>query len=204
MRSFRRRRVSHGSLLCYRRTHERKWHIQMPPVFRALADTEHLGLPGAAFNSNIEQDRSIRANTAITLSSTADLTVTGSYLSNYQETPDAERLYSEVLGAPALGDPAHYYGYAGNAGNGSSSAAFTPLSELSAIGSQNTDRLTGGLAASWRPTGWFVGHAAVSITALNKVNSWIIHQLIQRSSSYLRHGLSNTTNDIYSVGYEEP
>ena len=71
--------------------------IRMPSVFKELADTANLGLPSAAFNSNTEQQRSVRVNTAIKLGSTADLSATGSYLSTYQQTPDAGVLYQGVF-----------------------------------------------------------------------------------------------------------
>src|SRR6202044_1824809 len=63
--------------------------IQMPPVFKELADTAGFGLPGSAFEPNSEQQRSVRVNTAIKLGSTADLSFQGSYLSTYQQTPAA-------------------------------------------------------------------------------------------------------------------
>ena len=133
--------------------------IQMPSVFKEQADTASLGLPSSALGSNSEQQRSVRVNTAIKLGSTADLTATGSYLSTYQQTPEAGNLYSAVLSAPALSDAAHYYGYY----FGGYGQFLTPLAVLSEIGSQNTDRVTGGLTANWRPAGWFVGHATVGL-----------------------------------------
>ena len=84
----------------------------MPPVFKELADTANLGLPSAALSPNSEQQRSVRVNTAIKLGPTADLTATGSYLSTYQQTPDAAAFVRRGSSdAPALSGAAHYYGY---------------------------------------------------------------------------------------------
>ena len=133
--------------------------IQMPPVFRTLADTAHVGLPKSAFTSNREQQRSARATTAIELGPTTDFTATGSYLSTYQQTPDAGSLYYGAFVSHALRDPAHDYGY----GLIGSPAPLSPLAFLSMLGSQNTNRVTGGLTTNWRPAAWFVGHVTAGI-----------------------------------------
>jgi TonB-dependent SusC/RagA subfamily outer membrane receptor len=174
--------------------------IQMPSVFKELADTANLGLPNAAFNSNTEQQRSVRVNTAIKLGSTADLSATGSYLSTYQQTPDAGFLYQAVFTAPALSDAAHQYGY----GYYNGTAAYeTPLSQLSEIGSQNTDRVTGGLTANWRPAGWFLGHATVGLDHGSQLNQEIDYPSAANTASAYGFGQSlglvNATTDVYSV-----
>ena len=169
--------------------------IGMPPVLKELADTAGLGLPSAALNPNSEQQRSVRVSTAIKLGSTADLTATGSYLSTYQQTPDAEFLYFGVIEGPALSDRAHNYGYSGYSG------FVTPLGELSNIGSQNTDRVTGGLTASWRPVGWFVGHATVGLDHGSQLNEALDYPLANAAYQIIipSLGLSNVTTDVYSV-----
>ena len=173
--------------------------IGMPPVFTELADTANLGLPRAALRPNSEQQRSVRANTAITLGRSADLTASGSYLSTYQETPDASLLYQGVFTAPALGGPEHSYGY----GSSGASAKFTtPLAHLTELGSQNTNRVTGGLTANWRPTTWFVGHATVGLDHGSQLNEEINYPLANESyenqqGSFL--GLTDVTTDVYTV-----
>ncbi len=170
--------------------------LRMPPALRLLADTAKVGLPGFALNPNGEQQRSVRANTAITLGPTASLTATGSYLSTYQQTADATNLFA-VYGAPAFRDAAHYYGY-----DWFGSGAFlTPLAELTARGSQNTDRVVGGLTGTWQPTGWFLGHATVGLDHGSQRNEQLNYPLAntvyQNYNSSL--GLATATTDVYSV-----
>jgi TonB-linked SusC/RagA family outer membrane protein len=171
--------------------------VRMPPVFRELADTAELGLPSAASNPNSEQQRSVRANTAIRLGPTADLAVTGSYLSTYQQTPDAEVLYEGVYEAPALSGPAHYYGY----GFVQGSSSLTPLAELTNIGTQNTNRMTGGLTSNWRPSGWFVGHATVGLDHGSQASEALVYPLANTAYENVTPslGLSDATTDVYSV-----
>jgi TonB-linked SusC/RagA family outer membrane protein len=170
--------------------------VTMPPVFKQLADSINLGLPGAAFNSNTEQQRSVRANTAIRLGATADLSATGSYLATYQQTPEVARLYFGALTAPALSDAAHYYGYE----TFGSSPAYTPLGELSQIGSQNTDRVTGGVTGTWRPAGWFVGHATVGLDHGSQREQELGYPLANpQYSAFSYEELGNVTTDVYSV-----
>ncbi len=172
--------------------------IQMPPVFKMLADTAHLGLPASALRPNTEQQRSVRGTTAIRLGATADLAATASYLSTYQQTPDAQFLYVGVFFAPALSDPAHSYGYYAYGG-----AGFTPIGELTTTGSQNTDRVTGGLTMNWRPAGWFVGHATVGLDHGSQRNQALNYPLSNAAyqdpfgSAFL--GLASATTDVYSV-----
>jgi TonB-linked SusC/RagA family outer membrane protein len=173
--------------------------VRMPPVFRELADTADLGLPSAALGPNSEQQRSVRVNTAIRLGPTADLTATGSYLSTYQQTPDASQLYGGVFSSPALSGPANFYGY-GN--NSFQSAYLTPLAQLSEIGSQNMDRVTGGLTANWRPTGWFVGHATVGLDHGSQLNQELNYPLANAAYEGLGGpslGLVDLTTNVYSV-----
>jgi TonB-linked SusC/RagA family outer membrane protein len=174
--------------------------IRMPSVFKQLADTANLGLPSAAYGPNVEQQRSARINTAIRLSSTADLSATGSYLSTYQQTPDAQSLYQGVLDAPGLRDAAHYYGY-DYFGIFGPNPLLTPLGELSDVGSQNTNRLTGGLTATWRPTGWFVGHATVGLDHGSQRQQMLNYPLSNSAYAYNfpTYGLSEAITDRYST-----
>jgi TonB-linked SusC/RagA family outer membrane protein len=171
--------------------------IQMPPVFRTLADTAKVGLPSSAFRSNSEQQRSVRATTAIQLGPTADLTATGSYLSTYQQTPEVAGLYYGTFLAPALSDPAHHYGYEFLG----SSSTTTPLGSLSALGSQNTDRVTGGLTTNWRPAAWLVGHMTAGIDHGSQRNEVLNYPLanaaFQSQPPFL--GLADATTDVYSM-----
>ncbi len=172
--------------------------IQMPAVFKEVADTAGLGLPNAAFAPNSEQQRSVRANTSIKLGPTADLTAAASYLATFKETPNASTLYAGVFNAPALSDAAHYYGYGYYGG---SSASLTPLSQLSEIGSQNSDRVTGGLTANWRPTGWFVGHATVGLDHGSQSSQSLDYPLANSAYEYSPPslGIADVTTDVYSV-----
>ncbi len=171
--------------------------VQMPAVFKTLADTAHLGLPHDAFRPNGEQQRSARVNTAIKLAATADLTVTGSYLASYQRTPDADALYQGASWGLALPDAAHYYGYQ----YFGFSLTATPLAELSAIGSQNTNRVTGGTTANWRPVGWFVGHATVGLDHGSQQNQTLDYPLANAAYQGWQPLLllAQATTDVYSV-----
>ena len=97
-----------------------------------------------------------------------------------------------------MSDAAHYYGYGYYNGT---SAYETPLGELSAIGSQNTERVTGGLTANWRPAGWFVGHATVGLDHGSQLNQELDYPLA--NAAYEDYGpflgLANATTDVYSV-----
>jgi TonB-linked SusC/RagA family outer membrane protein len=167
--------------------------VHMPSVFRELADTAALGIPAAAFNSNTEQQRSVRVSTAITLAPTLDLTTTASYLSTYQETPNAGQLYEGVFDSPAIGNAANYYGYG--------APYLSPISMLSELGSQQTDRMTGGLTMNWRPVGWFVGHATAGVDHGSQreeaINYPLTNSNYSANSSSL--GLVDATTDLYSV-----
>ena len=171
--------------------------IRMPPVFRELADTADLGLPSTAFRPNGEQQRSVRLNTAIRLGSTADLTATASYLSTFQQTPNAQILYTASFFAPALDDAAHDYGYNFLA----FSAGRTPLAVLSELGSQNTNRVTGGLTANWHPTSWFAGHATAGLDHGSEVDHELVYPLADPTFEFSPPvvGVANNTTDIYSV-----
>ncbi len=170
--------------------------LRMPPVFQQLADTAHLTVPRSALNPNGEQQRSARVNTTIKLAATADVTATASYLSTYQRTPDAAGLVIGPLVSPALDDPAHYYGY-----DFFGTAFVTPLAELTSLGSQNTDRVTGGLAANWRPTGWLVGHATLGIDHGSQRNGLLNYPIGNPAYEGFptQLGLTDATTNVYSV-----
>ncbi len=169
--------------------------IRMPPAFLRLADTAALGLPSSALSPNTEQQRSVRVNTAMRLGPTMDLTATGSYLSTYQQTPETEALYLGAFLSPALSDAAHYYGYDGTGGT------TTPISELTTLGSQNTARVTGGLAANWRPTAWFVGHATLGLDHGSQQSKELNYPLANAAYELFSPslGLVSVTTDVYSV-----
>ncbi len=171
--------------------------IRMPTVFRELADTANLGLPNAALSPNSEQQRSVRVNMAMRLGPATDLMATGSYLSNYQQTPNATLLYFSTFSSPALRSPTHYYGY-----DFFGSSMLTPLSQLTQLGWQNIGRATGGMAANWRPTGWFVGHATVGLDHGSQRNQALNYPLANPMYEYFIGpflGIANVTTDVYSV-----
>ncbi len=168
--------------------------IQMPPVFRELADTAGLGLPSSALNPNREQQRSVRANTAIKLAPTADLGLLGSYLSTYQQTPNALYLASAPSQARALSDATHNYGYG--------SAYFTPIASLTETGSQSTNRLAGGVTASWRPASWFTGHGTIGLDHGSQRHEALNYPLANPVYAIIVPpflGLADATTDVYSV-----
>jgi TonB-linked SusC/RagA family outer membrane protein len=170
--------------------------IHMPSVFKTLADTAHLGLPPSAFAPNGEQQRTVRANTSIRLGANADLNTTAAYLSTYQTTPEADALYTSVENSPGLDDAAHFYGY-GHHGY------FSPIAELSTIGSQNTDRLTGGMTATWRPAGWLITHATVGVDHGSQRSQAIVYPfsnpnfIWESGGSFF--GVTDATTDVYSA-----
>ncbi len=172
--------------------------VRLPTVFRQAADTAHLGLPASTFRPNTEQQRSVRANAAIRLAPTVDVTATGSYLSTDQQTPNAAFLYTAAIESPALRDPAHYYGYDWIFGP----AYENPISELTATGSEQTSRAIGGLTANWRPVGWFVGHATVGVDHGSQRSEQLNYPLV--NATYMGTGgaflgLADATTDLYSV-----
>ncbi len=128
--------------------------LRLPSIFHGEANT--LGLPHSLFQPNGQDQRSVRANTAITLGPTADLSLTGSYLSNYQETVNAQNLLTGVLASTAVRDSADAYGY-------SQFPYFGPVYQLGQPNTQTTNRLTGGMNASWRPATWLTTHATFGI-----------------------------------------
>ena len=171
--------------------------VRLPSVFRELADTAGLTLPRASYNPNTEDQRSVRVNTAIRLGPTADLTANASYLSTYQQTPEASGLYNGALTSPAIADAAHIYGY-GSPGSLNQS----PIGQFSAIGSDNVDRVTGGLTGNWRPAQWFAGYATAGLDHGSARNQNIVYPLANPAYGYFTGGylgLGNTTTDIYSV-----
>ena len=175
---------------------------RMPSAFRQIADTAGVYLPPAALNANVEQQRSVRANTAIKLGSRADLSVTASYLSTYQTTPEAGALLQGLLTGPAIGDAAHYYGYDHFAVLfGATTGALNPIDQLIQQGSQNTNRVTGGLTATWRPTGWFIGHGTFGLDHGSQGSQELTYP--QTNTQFGGAGpflaIGNSTTDVYSV-----
>ena len=175
--------------------------VRMPPVFREVVDTANVGLPASAFGPNVEQQRSIRVNTAIKLGTTADLSVSASYLSTYQTTPAAGALLYGALAGPGISDAAHFYGYDYFYDFGGGAGDLNPVEALSTVGSQNTDQVTGGLTANWRPTGWFVGHGSVGIDHGSQRGEELDYP--QPNPAFAIgtpfFGLSDGTTDVYSV-----
>lgn len=163
--------------------------LRMPGVFVAQAHT--LGLPQAVFDPNSEAQRSARGNTAIRLGATADLSVTGAYLSTNQVAPNQRNLFDVIR--PPVRDSAHYYGY-----------GFSFESPLVGFGqptSQTTNRLTGGVTASWRPAPWFVGHGTWGIDHGSQRHTAAflpqVSPLFFNVPGQLEIG--NATTDIYTV-----
>ncbi len=165
--------------------------LRLPGAFTSQA--EAVGLPRSAFRPNGEEQRSVRANTAIRLGSTADLTVSGAYLATYQKTPNAQDLIDGVTRSLALRDSATVYGYSNN-------LFATPVYQFGLPTSETTNRLTGGLTANWRPALWLVGHGTVGIDHGSLRNQEAILPQISMMSFYpAQLGIENATTDIYTV-----
>ncbi len=169
--------------------------LRMPPVFRQVADTAKINLPGSAFDASVEQQRSVRANMAIRLGPAADVTAAASYVSTYQRNPDSDALVLGVYSGPALDDAAHYYGYY------SFGAFYTPIASMTDIGSQNTNRVLTSVTANVRPTDWLVGHATAGIDHGSQLNM-VLNYPINNPTYYDNPpflGVANATTDEYSV-----
>lgn len=165
--------------------------LRMPDAFAPEANA--LGLPHSAFDPNGEDQRSVRANTAMRLGSTADLTVMGAYLSTYQDTPNSRALYGGITATAPLRDSTHGYGYG-------SYSYFTPVYQFGLPNSQTTDRLTGGLAANWRPTLWLVGHGTVGVDhGSQRATEAVLPQIAPLGFVPAQVGVANLTADIYTV-----
>ncbi len=166
--------------------------LQMPGAF--VAEANVFGVPRSVFRPNGEDQRSVRANTAIRLGATADLAVTGAYLSTYQAAPNEGESYNGLLSTPPLRDSASGYGY------GSFGEAI-PIYQLGQPTNQTVNRLAGGMTASWRPTPWFVGHGTIGVDhGSTRSQTAILPQVFlldpfQPSAL----GLANMTTDIYTV-----
>ncbi len=164
---------------------------QIPSVFRRLADSLALGLPNSASRPNVEAQRSARVNTAMRLGPMVDLSATGSYLSTYQTTPDASFLLLGLYFGPALRDAAHGFGY----------GSYAPIGELSATGSEQTNRAIGGLTGTWRPVTWLTGHATVGIDhgshRSQLLNYPLANPAYQSQAPFL--GLVTAITDVYSA-----
>ncbi len=166
--------------------------LQLPPVFQSQAIA--LGLPGSIRRPNGMDQRTVRANSAIRVSSTADLTVTGAYLSTYQKVPATPNMFEGVVSYPPVRDSAHGYGYG-------SDGFSSPLYQLGTPNSQTTDRLTGGMTGNWHPAPWLVTHATVGIDhGSQSVRSALLPQLTSLVSFFRPYlQLGNATTDIYTA-----
>lgn len=169
----------------------------LPPAFRQLATAAGVQIPSVESASNAEDQRSLRANTSMRLGPTSDLAASGSYLSTYQRTPAMDDLLRGIVNHPAIGDPAHFYGYGGSGGF----AGFSPLGTLGQVGSQRTDRFAGGLTANWRPTGWLTAHAVGGIDHGSQGNAALASPNLPTVFQDLVPSLQQITgtSDLYSV-----
>ncbi len=166
--------------------------LQMPTAF--VSEANAIGLPHSAFDPNSENQRSVRTNTAMRLGPTTDVTVSGAYLSTYQETPNAQNLYYGVTYSAALRDSANGYGYG-------SLPFLTPVYQFGMPANQATSRLTGGLTATWRPVPWLVGHATIGVDhGSERDQAAILPQVASLFPYYAAQlGIESATTDIYTV-----
>jgi outer membrane receptor protein involved in Fe transport len=167
---------------------------RLPDVFHAEAQA--LGFPASALKPNTEGQRSLRANTAIRLGQTADLSVTAAYLSTHDVVPASDHLADGTsYHSPTMpADSAHNYGYG---------AQYDPLGLLGQQQSQQTDRLTGGMTANWRPAPWLVAHATVGVDHGSQQNQtfWLPQaaQVQFRRPGQGQLLVENGTANIYSA-----
>ncbi len=166
--------------------------LRMPRAF--VPKAEALGLPHSVFKPNGEDQRSVRANTVMRLGPTAELTVTGAYLSTYQQAPNAQDLYYGVTVTPALRDSATGYGYGSSGGD-------SPLYHFGQPTSQTTDRLTGGLTANWHPISWLVAYGTVGVDhGSGRATTSVLPQVTPLFPYYpAQLGIENATTDIYTA-----
>ncbi len=166
--------------------------LRMPGIFMPEADA--LGLPRSVLTPNGEDQRSVRANTAIHVGPTADLTVTGAYLSTYQKTPNAAALYQGIAYTAPVRDSAHGYGYNGV-------GFYQPLYQFGMPASQSTNRLTGGFTTNWRPAAWFVTQGTVGVDhGSQHATESLLPQVFPLFPFFQTQlGIGNTTTDLYTV-----
>jgi TonB-linked SusC/RagA family outer membrane protein len=172
--------------------------VRVPEIYQGLIP--QLGLPKSLLDPNSLQQRSVRGNTTIELNRQMDVTFNGAYLSTYQQTPDAGDLVSFVgySGKPITA--ANGYGWICSGSYGCQS----PATAYSSVGSQQTDRFTGGLTANWRPTDWFTAHATVGVDhgsqAIENIQyGELVTDLHPEDQNEGSIGEENTTQDIYTV-----
>ncbi len=170
--------------------------LQLPPAFKNLATNAGITLPRTEFDPNTEDQRSLRANTAIRLGSTADLAATGSFLSTYQRTPEMGYLLWGAVYGPAINNAAHFYGYDAFGGG-----LVNPLGELGVTGSQRTDRFVGGLTGNWRPAAWLSTHATVGIDHGSQGSTDLSSPGLGAYASFNAPALGQATEatDLYTV-----
>jgi TonB-linked SusC/RagA family outer membrane protein len=167
--------------------------LQLPPVF--VPQAEAYGFPNSVLRSNGEQQRSGRANLFFKAGSTADISVNTAYMSTYETIPVlAELTQGAAAGGPP--DSANNYGY----GPGK---AFSPITSLGRLSTQQTNRFTGGLSGNWRPTAWFTAYGDAGLDHGNQTSQQTILPQVEvyrggdpNSGDY---GLSQTVTDIYSA-----
>ncbi len=166
--------------------------LRLPDAFVPQADS--LGLPHSVFKPNGENQRSVRTNTAIRLGPASDLAVSGAYLSTYQDIPYSPQAYLGTTLTRPVRDAATGYGYG-------TLFLTSPVAVFGQPASQNTDRLTGGLTANWRPTPWFVGHSTVGIDHdSQRGTASVLPQITSLEfGTQAQLGIANTTTDIYTV-----
>ncbi len=164
--------------------------LRMPSAFIPQADA--INLPHSAFNPNGENQRSVRATTTTRVSSAADLSVTGAYTATYSKTPNAQGLFLGVFVSPARRDSANGYGYGSTFNN--------PVYQFGQPASQSTQRLTGGVTATWRPFAWFLGHGTVGIDhGSDHATNAVLPQVVSLYPFIAAQlGVASTTHDIYT------
>ncbi|HWZ57329.1 MAG TPA: SusC/RagA family TonB-linked outer membrane protein [Gemmatimonadaceae bacterium] len=173
---------------------------RMPDVFRSEA--VNIGLPAATMGPSGEQQRSARANTVAKLGSTADLTVTAAFMSTFQTIPASNQFASGPINGVSLPDSAHGYGYGQTQ---LYTVQVTPLEEFGQIQTQQTDRFTGGMTASWRPASWLTTNGTVGLDHGTQVQQDIVYPQSQyplyHQSNRGAVAVTNSTIDIYSADF---
>ncbi len=168
--------------------------LQMPSVFMPMADS--IGLPKGQWRPNTDEQRSARGNTVVKLNPTADLQLNAAYMTTNQSAPSTPSLYEAPYLRPPIDDAVHHWGY------GTPSDIYLwPAITYGAFAGQNTERLTGNLAANWTPFPWLSAHATVGVDhASQRATDEVLPQVAfaDEYQPYPQLGITNGTNDIYS------
>jgi TonB-linked SusC/RagA family outer membrane protein len=171
---------------------------RLPLAFHSQARA--LNFPSTVFDPNTLGQSSVRANLMIRLGQTADVNVSGAYLSTKQQSPlgvQSTLIPTFLDYVPVILDSAHFYGY-----EVPDNLAASPLNLFGAWTGENTSRSTIGLTGDWRPIGWFTGHVTAGLDHGSQRDLTYWSPQAYLVSNYVSNsgwlGVGNLTTDIAS------